>query len=113
MTASVTSVEAPSAACAPSDSFGSNLRSNGSFQNNLDALREGSTPSSSEFKLSTGAAKVDVLDNPLAQLLQIRTTIQSAPAWGPGFSAFPVLTQPVLARSLSTQQLDGSSLRKS
>ena len=79
----------------------------GSFENNLSALHSDvPAPHASEFSsdpLRRFASKDTCLENPMAQLLQIRANIRNAPAVPglPGLRSFPVLAHPALGLTLT------------
>ena len=93
---------------------------NSSYEGNLDALRTVAAPATgAEFGPPRGNkfAKEEIVDNPLAQLLSIRATINASPIGGPSMSSFPVLAHPALnlgtLRRLSSRPAGDSATHES
>lgn len=96
-------------AATPSNSFSQPSSAapsrNSSFEAGLDALRAAPSSGGAEFSSSSKfglQGKEELVDNPLGQLLQIRSFINAAPAYkNASMRYFPVLAHPALAFSSS------------
>ena len=109
-----TVLDLPTGRASPSTASSAGPSRTSSFEDVRDAIASNAPPcefGTQKFgaKGTTGV-KEESLNNPLAQLLQIRSDIRNCPAVLPiSMRSFPVLTQPVLGVPLNLQRYESGS----